>query len=351
MKRNQLENKMKKEHYIYIDILNLFACISVIYMHCNGIVHSYENTRAWKESMIIETICYWAVPVFFMISGATLLDYRDKYSTKTYFEKRILKTVLPFIFWCIFNLGFKMLFLKMPFDWNISSVISIFNNAASENVYWFFMPLFAVYLSIPVISLLRKNKTVLSYMAVISFLVYSVYPSFCMLFKVTRNTDLIFPVSGGYLIYVILGYIFSKSELNTTIRLFIYFLGLIGVIVRYGTTVWMSVKQGSLYTGFWGYINFPAVFLAIAVFVAIKYIPWERFIKSAKLKHIIATLSGASFGVYLIHMIIYRILQSVTGIDSHSFIWRLIMPVIIYAVCVIIVTVMKKIPVVKYIVP
>lgn len=53
-----------KQHKIYLDILNVLACISVIYMHCNGIVHSFSNTTAWKQSMIIETIAYWAVPVF-----------------------------------------------------------------------------------------------------------------------------------------------------------------------------------------------------------------------------------------------------------------------------------------------
>ncbi len=42
------------------------------FMHCNGIVHFYDNSRAWKESMVVETLCYWAVPVFFMITGATL---------------------------------------------------------------------------------------------------------------------------------------------------------------------------------------------------------------------------------------------------------------------------------------
>ena len=61
-----------KKRLYYIDVLNMLACLSVIFMHCNGIVHFYDNSRAWKESMVVETLCYWAVPVFFMITGATL---------------------------------------------------------------------------------------------------------------------------------------------------------------------------------------------------------------------------------------------------------------------------------------
>lgn len=56
-------------------------------MHCNGIAHQYSDTAAWRQSMVIETIAYWAVPVYFMISGATLLDYRDKYLTRVFFKR------------------------------------------------------------------------------------------------------------------------------------------------------------------------------------------------------------------------------------------------------------------------
>lgn len=65
-----------KRHIVYIDILNIIATIAVIALHHNGIVHQYSNILAWKTSLIIEVICYWAVPVFFMLTGATLMDYR-----------------------------------------------------------------------------------------------------------------------------------------------------------------------------------------------------------------------------------------------------------------------------------
>lgn len=78
----------QKKRLLYIDILNIIACMCVIFMHCNGIAHQYSDTTAWRQSMVIETIAYWAVPVYFMISGATLMDYRDKYLTRVFFKKR-----------------------------------------------------------------------------------------------------------------------------------------------------------------------------------------------------------------------------------------------------------------------
>ena len=55
---------MKRERILYYDLLNISACICVIALHVNGIVHQYSNTAAWKQALIIEVMCYWAVPVF-----------------------------------------------------------------------------------------------------------------------------------------------------------------------------------------------------------------------------------------------------------------------------------------------
>ena len=66
----------QKEHYFYIDILRILACLCVIYMQCNRIADPYTDTSVYRQRMFVETIAYWAVPVFFMISGATLYQER-----------------------------------------------------------------------------------------------------------------------------------------------------------------------------------------------------------------------------------------------------------------------------------
>ena len=75
-------------------------------LHYNGIVHNYDiHTSAWKQALPFEVFFYWAVPVFFMLTGATLIRYREKYSTGEFFRKRVAKTFLPFVFlayYCLF---------------------------------------------------------------------------------------------------------------------------------------------------------------------------------------------------------------------------------------------------------
>ena len=33
---------------LYFDILNVFACLSVIALHCNGYTHTFAHDAAWK---------------------------------------------------------------------------------------------------------------------------------------------------------------------------------------------------------------------------------------------------------------------------------------------------------------
>lgn len=151
----------QKEHYFYIDILRILACLCVIYMQCNRIADPYTDTSVYRQRMFVETIAYWAVPVFFMISGATLFDYRERYQTGAYFKKRFLKTGLPFITWTLINLVLKVALGQMEFRSSLSGMIDLFTNTTAEQVYWFFIPLFMMYLCIPVLSLLKDYNEVL----------------------------------------------------------------------------------------------------------------------------------------------------------------------------------------------
>lgn len=97
---------MEKESLKRVDcisVLNVLSCFSVVVLHCNGIFWSRPDGRLWITSNFLETFFYFAVPVFFMVSGVTLLDYNKKYSTKTYFKKRFDKAVVPFFVWSVIS--------------------------------------------------------------------------------------------------------------------------------------------------------------------------------------------------------------------------------------------------------
>ena len=143
---------MKKK--VYIDYLNVLAAMSVVFLHTNGVFWEYSEDKYWFSANIIESVFYFGVPVFFMITGATLLDYRKRYDTKTFFRKRAWKVLIPYTFWSLVGLvyvnrGFSQI--------SFGSIVEHLVNSNAIAIYWFFVPLFQVYLMIPLLSAVPDN--------------------------------------------------------------------------------------------------------------------------------------------------------------------------------------------------
>ncbi len=319
-------------------------------MHCNGIAHRYSDSTEWKQSMIVETIAYWAVPVFFMISGAMLMNYNERYDTKTYLKKRFLRVGIPFVAWSIINLIWKCYVGRIDFKWSITYLVSLIVSNQIENVYWFFMPLFAVYLSIPVLASIKQNRAVLKYMLLCGGLTYSVLPVLGNLIGIPFNSSLYFPMTGGYVLYAILGYILSTEEQSKRQRYIIYINAILCIFLRYFSTVIVSVKTGELYKEFWGYMNFPAVGLAIGVFVFFKYVKWNSIFSNPIGSNVVTSIASASFGIYLIHMIVINVFYAY-GVNVYGLKWRIIGPILVYIISLVAVKCMQRIPGIKRITP
>ena len=96
---------------LYISVLNCVSCVAVVLLHTNGIFWSHPSGELWISANFIETYFYWAVPIFFMISGATLMDYRERYTTAEFYKNRIKDSssirVLEFDFRNVYGIYFR----------------------------------------------------------------------------------------------------------------------------------------------------------------------------------------------------------------------------------------------------
>ena len=149
----------------YLSFLNVIAAVAVVILHANGAFWGYRSGAEWKMNNVLECLFFFAVPVFFMLTGATLLDYRDRYDTKTFLQKRFSKTFIPFLFWSLFAFVIKIFSAENPKEYFLGAmrVEKIFNgifNTEYQEVFWFFIPLFCVYLSIPLLSAIPKEKKI-----------------------------------------------------------------------------------------------------------------------------------------------------------------------------------------------
>ena len=302
----------------------------------------------WRQSLAVECICYWAVPVFMMLSGANLLNYRKKYTTATFMKKRVQRTVIPWLAWSIILLIWKENTSQLTMEsWSLSYVIDLVINNKVESVYWFFTALFACYFAIPVLSMLIDRRDVLWYIVIINFVFCSVFPVLPILTGIRWNISVSF--TENMIIFVVLGYLLSTEDLSRKQRIGLYFLGVIGVAFRYVYTLNRSLVTGTLDTSIKGYQVFHSVFLAVAVFELAKSIDWERIL-SQWVKEKLALLASCTFGIYLVHRLVMYYELKLLHLNGSDLLWRIPCIFLTYAISVIIIYGIQKIPVLKKIV-
>lgn len=341
---------MNKKAVVYFDILNILACLCVIGMHVNGIAHNLDNSPAWYRSFVVEVLAYWAVPVFFMLSGATMMNYRERYTTATFIKRRIKKIGIPLVFWTtVFYLWFLH---EGVYVWSgFRNLINMVINFEVVGVYWFFPPLLVIYMSMPVLSKLSNDKNILWYMIVVGVAANSVFPFACKLLGLSYYGYFYFTLTGEYILYPLVGYYLHTTELKPWKCNVIYLFGIAGAFMRYFHTVWTLNTQGVASTMTWGYINLPTLAMAVAVFVFIKNVSKGKFWQKDAVKKVLRELSSASFGIYLIHVFVMNAVAGKFGIDRSGIPWQMLGAVIIYVICLGIVKILQKLPFGGYIFP
>lgn len=348
-----------KKYILYFDLLNIFACFAVVALHVNGAVHTFAKTRNWVSCMFIEALFYFAVPVFFMLTGATLMNYRKRYDTGAFFKKRIFKTFVPFMIWSIIGICWSVFYTK---GMKISDIntpakfISAVINCKGMGIYWFFPALFSVYLTIPLFSLVDEDKRIgkkgiFTYLILVYIVLNVLLPFVCRLTGIQWNSALNAVSCGGYVVWFLIGYLLANTDINKKFRMLIYILGLIGFFMYFYLTVQNSFKTGKFDKTYAGYMNIPAMLMGTAVFVFFKYGKWNFIDKHEKAVRFVRNLSSASFGVYLIHYYLKDFSIRHFGIDPRSTLYRIVGTFIIYGLSVIIVRVIQKIPVIRKMVP
>ncbi len=348
-----------KKYILYFDLLNIFACFAVVALHVNGAVHTFAKTRNWVSCMFIEALFYFAVPVFFMLTGATLMNYRKRYDTGAFFKKRIFKTLVPFIIWSIIGICWSVFYTKGMTISDINTpakFISAVINCKGMGIYWFFPALFSVYLTIPLFSLVDEDKRIgkkgiFTYLILVYIVLNVLLPFVCRLTGIQWNSALNAVSCGGYVVWFLIGYLLANTDINKKFRILIYILGLIGFFMYFYLTVQNSFKTGRFDKTYAGYMNIPAIFMGTAVFVLFKYGKWNSIEKHEKAVRFVRNLSSASFGVYLIHYYLKDFSIRHFGIDPRSTLYRIVGTFIIYGLSVIIVRVIQKIPVIRKMVP
>lgn len=335
----------------FIDTLTILSCIAVVYLHANGVFWSHPSGRLWLTSNFIESFFYFAVPVFFMISGATLMEYRNRYSTNTFVKKRLKRAFVPFLFWSF--IAFIVHFItigKLPSLYEILKLPISFINCTYFSIYWFFIPLFTCYLSIIYLSKLYSDRFILTFLVIWLFISSGLLPFLDSLFKLNLNSNLLAtPIGGGYVIYLLLGYMISKINFSNVQISVIYLLGLVGFLIHFLGTWYLGLDASVPINGlFKGYLNFPTVFYSTSIFLLIKKNPLFFIYNNKYLSPVANRIKEYSLGIYLLHgYFIYFLFPKFNFVNQSSIVYRITAPVVTIFLCIVMCILIRKIPYLK----
>lgn len=336
-------------HYktAYISVLSVVSAFSVVMLHFNGVFWSHPAGHLWITANIIESIFYFAVPVFFMISGCTLIDYRARYSTKTYFCKRIRKTLIPFFIWSMVAYVYCSA-TAHSFEINPFHVLIKIFNYKYLYIYWFFIPLFSIYMCIPVLNRISDKVRIFPYMLVLAFVFNSINPWLNNHGVDAMPQAMTFPICAGYLIYPVLGYVLRDVNLSKRFRTIIYVVGMASLVVHFTTTL-NSDASGPIVTIFKDYLCFTTVLYATAIFVFFKYNS-NRILDKFRLHTLLNYIKPTTLGIYLTHIYVYDLICRL-GVPNSSWVLRTAGAMLSFIALAAIIRVMQKTKVGRVLLP
>ena len=333
----------------------MIATFAVVFLHANSCFWDFSKERYWITADMIESVFIFAVPVFFMISSVALMDYQKRYDIKTFLKKRFSKTVIPFLFWTFMGLLFDIFFLHTVkvSDLTLKVLTDGFINTHFVQFYWFFMPLFGIYLSIPLFASIEEGKRIelFKYLFVVGFIFNATIPFLLSAFHLDITWPLNINVVIGYAIFVVMGYLIHKMDFTPNQRCIIYFLGLAGLLMHFGGTYYESYALGDVSQIYKNLTYAPIVMYSGAFFLFIKQIS-EKVMKTNISKYV-HFIKKYTFPIYLLHYFVMELISKNLNLANYtkSIIYRLGMPFIVIPITIIIATLIRKLRLGKKVLP
>jgi len=304
--------KNSNQRILYIDVLRVISMLSVVFMHtAAGSLRGNIGSLTWHVSNILTAIMCTSVPVFFMISGAMVLDSEKTASIHYMYKKRFPKVFIPFFVWSMVAIVYHF-FMKYAFYGVMDKTIitgklkNILSQATTVHL-WFMYALIPLYILSPILKKLvdSMTKNIVIYMFALWLLFSSVIPTVATFVPdryrplVTLNQEYNLNFIGGYLGYFILGYYLFKMTKRISKKFLALIIVLDVILISVGTW-YMTMKLGPYPEHFLSYPKVFMLILSVSVFLLVKELLMDKTIPNIII-NIISFFASISFGIYLVH--------------------------------------------------
>lgn len=267
------------------------------------------------------------------------------WGVRKFFARRLNRLLVPVLFWNTFYMIMQILsqinkgiIVDLPL-----CMIDKYLSFKYNGFMWFFIPLICLYLSMPFLSVfvLNSKRGILKLFIVMSMIMNTIG---CLSVPNGAHFYDIYIFGTRYLLFAVAGYYLGNYKISVLTRRKIYVLGWISVLIILFGTLCLQYNIPDRYDFFLQYTNMPCTITAFAVFIFCKNTNWEKLFCKYKLNVIwLINVSSLSLGIYLFQSLGFRLIGKIELLNN----CLLLRFVSMYILCITIVIIMKRIPILK----
>ena len=350
MTNSNVNNFIEKQDTFYLTLLRGLAAIIVITYHVGNGRNNNISDKMVRDCCT--AIGNWAVPIFFMISGALFLGVKKYLDYNKHLKKTFHIAILTIVWAFIYNL-ISIIFIEKRICFSIIVKVFIMSIKGSSQYcfhLWYLYYLVGVYLLYPYLRVVFEQ---MSFKQGLFLLLLGGTYSWILptLIKIFTNNDTLSSIWGGglsycngFITYAILGYFLYEYQISMKV----YIISVICAIMILIGYIYIGLAQNiKMYNIFINYNSMTTVILSSCIFIISKKVSFNQ----KKLIHkILMLIAKYSLCIYLIHVMIIQILRKIFNVGSDSFPLIISLPLITCVsllICLQIGIIAKRIPFIK----
>lgn len=350
---HEKKNKSNKNKILdYISFAKIIACYGVILLHLNNIWSvNLKKKNKWMIANIYETFFYYSVPFFVLCIGATLLNFNERYGLLEYNIKRFIKVFIPLIGWTVILYLYKVYILKniRKENFDLSSFLNYFFMSKLYPIFSSLHTFLVTYMLIPLLVYVEKNNKIKIY-TYYFFILLITQAAIPYILQLCGNKIIfIYKVNIGYLIYAFAGYIIHNQHFSNKIKIIIYILGILSFFIHLIGTQILYFKYKKIKRIHKGYLNLPSILYSCALFLFVK--ENSNFIFHILNRKYINNIGSLTLGPFFMHLTVSETIEKTIKFPKFFGFSLLLKSFIIFSICIFISSIIRKIPILKILVP
>ncbi len=290
-----------------IDLTKALAIVGVVVIHvCSRSLSCVGLSFDWIAAVFLRSLVSASVPLFFMCSGALLLDDRKEISLRQLYTKRLPRIVVAMVIWATAYKGYHLLHdgtFSLPLLVQALKEVFLFRH----EFHLYFIPIIIiVYIWLPIVRVFLKSagRSDLRYLLAVWFVFGIAYPTlkafwpFTLLDGIMRQwaINMTYAAIG----YAVLGYYLSRYPLR---RSLLVLSAAAGFAATFAGTVLLSLPADRLCTNLLEGMSINVALLAVGAF--------GLCCRENRLSGLraVRSLSCGSFCIYLVHVFMIHFLK------------------------------------------